>query len=78
MKRYYQILEVSKDEASLLKAFIPVYKKSRKYYTLEWGHAISTLAEDRVTVLYNTDIPGVIEAENDDDAVSKLGLTIYT
>lgn len=78
MNRYYQTLEVSKEEADSLKAIETVYKKSRKYYTLNWGHEISTLAEDRVTILYNTDIPGVIEAENDEDAVSKFGLTIYT
>lgn len=77
MNRYYQIVEVSKDEADSLKAFETIYKKSRKYYTLNWGHEISTLAEDRVTILYNTEIEGVIEAENDEDAVSKFGLTIY-
>lgn len=77
MNRYYQIVEVSKDEADSLKAIETVYKKSRKYYTLNWGHEISTLAEDRVTILYNTDIEGVIEAENDEDAVAKFGLTIY-
>lgn len=54
-----------------------VYKKSRKYYILSWGHDISTLAEDRVTILHNTEIEGVIAAEDDEDAIKKFGLSKY-
>lgn len=77
MQRYYQLNEVTKDEADSIKEFEPVYKKSRKYYTLSWGHDISTLADDRVTILHNTEIEGVIAAEDDEDAVKQFGLTIY-
>lgn len=77
MQKYYQILEVTKDEADKIKQFERVYKKSRKYYTLSWGHDISTLADDRVTILHNTEIEGVIAAEDDEDAVKQFGLTRY-
>lgn len=77
MQKYYQLIEISKEEAEKIKANINVYKKSRKYYTLSWGHSISTLADDRVTILYNTEIEGVIEAEDEEDAVEKFGLTKY-
>ncbi len=77
MQKYYQIIEITKEEADTIKAFEPVYKKGRKYYTLSWGHSISTLADDRKTILYNTEIEGVIEAEDDEDAMEKFGLTAY-
>ena len=77
MNRYYQIIEVSKEEADSIKEFEVVYKKSRKYYTLSWGHDISTLAEDRVTILHNTEIEGVIAADDDEDAAKQFGLTRY-
>lgn len=77
MQRYYQLIEVSKDEADQIKEFEAVFKKSRKYYTLSWGHDISTLAEDRVTILHNEEIEGVIAAEDDDDAIKQFGLTKY-
>lgn len=77
MQKYYQLIEISKEEAENIKVTINVYKKSRKYYTLNWGHSISTLADDRVTILYNTEIEGVIEAEDEEDAVEKFGLTKY-
>lgn len=77
-KKYYQLVEITKDDAEQYKNYdITVYKKSRKYYTLSWGHSISTLADDRKTILYNTEIEGVIEAEDDEDAVEKFGLTVY-
>lgn len=78
MQTYYQLIEISKEEADNIKATINVYKKSRKYYTLNWGHEISTLAADHVTILYNTEIDGVIAATDEEDAVAQLGLTIYT
>lgn len=78
MQKYYQLIEIDKETAELYKKHgADVYKKSRKYYTLSWGHSISTLADDRVTILYNTEIEGVIEAEDDEDAVEKFGLTKY-
>lgn len=77
MQKYYQIIEVSKEEADKIKKFETVYKKSRKYYTLSWGHDISTLAEDKETILRNTEIEGVIAAENDEDAAKQFGLTVY-
>lgn len=77
MQRYYQLNEVTKDEADIIKEHEPVYKKSRKYYTLSWGHDISTLAEDRVTILHNTEIEGVIAADDDEDAVKQFGLSRY-
>lgn len=77
MKKYYQIIEIAKDEADSIKEFQHVYEKSSKYYTLSWGHDISTLAEDRVTILHNTEIEGVIAAEDDEDAVKQFGLTRY-
>lgn len=78
MQKYYQLIEISKEEAEKIKAHINVYKKSRKYYTLNWGHDISTLAEDRVTILYNTDIEGVIAAADEEDAIAQFGVTKYT
>lgn len=78
MKRYYQINEITKEEADNLKEHQQVYKKSRKYYTLSWGHDISTLAEDRVTILHNTEIEGVIAAEDDEDAIKQFGLSKYS
>lgn len=77
MQKYYQLIEVTKEEADNIKEFEPVFKKSRKYYTLSWGHDISTLADDRVTILHNEEIAGVIAAEDDEDAVKKFGLTKY-
>lgn len=77
MNRYYQIIELSKEEAEQMSEHQQVYKKSRKYYTLSWGHDISTLADDRVTILHNTEIEGVIAAEDDEDAIKQFGLTIY-
>lgn len=78
LKKYYQLVEITKDDAEEYKNHdITVYKKSRKYYTLNCGNMISTLADDRKTILYNTEIEGVIEAENDEDAVEKFGLTVY-
>lgn len=78
MQKYYQLIEIDKENAELYKKHeVDVYKKSRKYYTLSWGHSISTLAGDRATILYNTEIEGVIEAEDDEDAVEKFGLTKF-
>lgn len=77
MKKYYQITEITKDEADSIKEFQHVYEKASKYYTLSWGHDISTLAEDGVTILHNTEIEGVIAAEDDDDAAKQFGLTRY-
>lgn len=77
MTRYYQIIEITKEEADSIKEFEQVFKKSRKYYTLSWGHDISTLADDRVTILHNTEIEGVIAAEDDEDAIKKFGLSKY-
>lgn len=78
LKKYYQLIEIDKQTAELYKSCgIEVYKKSRKYYELNCGHSISTLADDRKTILYNTEIDGVIEAEDDEDAIQKFGLTKY-
>lgn len=77
MQLYYQLIEITKDEADEIKEFQQVYKKSRKYYTLNCGHQISTLAEDRKTILNNTEIEGVIAAEDDEDAIKQFGLTKY-
>lgn len=75
LKKYYQMNEVSEDEAKHLGEVTVVYEKDGKYYMLGWGHEISTLAEDRVTILYNTDIEGVVEAKDDAEAAEKFGLT---
>lgn len=41
-KRYYQIEEITKEQADMMKEH-GVYEKDGKFYTLGWGHQISTL-----------------------------------
>lgn len=75
-KRYYKIEEITKEQADMMKEH-GVYEKDGKFYTLGWGHQISTLGPDRKTILFNTEIEGVIEADNDEDAMQKFGIEMY-
>ena len=77
MQKYYQMVEITKEEADDIKEFENVYEQSGNYYILSWGHDISTLAEDRVNILHNTEIEGVIAADDDEDAAKQFGLTRY-
>lgn len=77
MQKYYQLVEITKEEADDIKDFENVYEKSGNYYILSWGHDISTLADDGVTILHNTEIEGVIAAKSDESAVKKFKLTRY-
>lgn len=80
LQKYYQLYEISEAEAeNFAKAnydHINAYKKDDKFYTLSWGTTISTLANDGKTILFNTEIEGVIAANNDDEAAEKFGLTL--
>lgn len=66
--------EVSSTEERMSKG---IYEKDGKHYVLSWGHDISTLAADGVTILHNTEIEGVIAADDDEDAAKQFGLTRY-
>ena len=74
MQKYYRMKEVSSTEERMSKG---IYEKDGKHYVLSWGHDISTLAADGVTILHNTEIEGVIAADDDEDAAKQFGLTRY-
>lgn len=78
LQKYYQLYEITEDEAKRAqdeRSYMTAYTKDDKFYTLSWGTTISTLAEDGKTILFNTEIDGVIAANSDEEAATAFGLT---
>lgn len=71
MQKYYQLIETEEPKDGFMGR--DVYTKDGKFYTLSWGHEISTPGPDGKSIL-NTDIPGVIAAKSDEDAIKKFGV----
>lgn len=72
MQKYYQLIETEKPEEKFRGR--DVYTKDDKFYTISWGHEISTPGPDGKPIL-NTDIPGVIAADDEAEAAKKFGVT---
>lgn len=70
--QYYNLIETDRDTTP---EEMTLYIKDGKYYTLNCGDMISTLAADRKTILYNDQIEGVVAAESEEEAAEKLGAT---
>lgn len=71
---YYNLIKINEEEAKT--APIDVYTDGEKFYTLNSGDMISTLAPDGKTILKNTEIEGVISARTVASAIKKLGVKL--
>lgn len=72
--RYYNLHENTEGKTSGAHATVYTDEKNEKFYTLSWGTSIATLAPDGKTILHDTEIEGVVEAESDEEAALKLGV----
>ena len=72
--KYYNLYEIPEEETK--RTPMAVYTDGEKFYTLNCGDMISTLSSDGKTILYNTEIEGVVEASSDAEAADKLGVHI--
>lgn len=70
--KYFNLYEITEEEAKI--SSMATYTDDEKFYTLNCGDMISTLAADGKTILKNTEIEGVVEAETDEEAALKLGV----
>ena len=70
--KYYNLYEITEEEAKI--SSMATYTDGEKFYTLNCGDMISTLAADGKTILKNTEIEGVVEAESDAEAAEKLNV----
>lgn len=72
--KYYNLYEIAVEELQNMPKDIAIYTKDDKFYTLNCGDMISTLADDGKTILKNTEIEGVVEAKTEAAAAKKLGV----
>lgn len=72
--KYYNLYEIAVEELQDTPKDIAIYTDGDKFYFLNCGDMISTLAEDGKTILKNTEIEGVVEAKTDESAAKKLGV----
>lgn len=72
--KYYNLHEIAVEELQNMPKDIAIYTDGDKFYLLNCGDMISTLAEDGKTILKNTEIEGVVEAKTDASAAKKLGV----
>lgn len=75
MSKYYMLIEKPYEELIDKEIRFNLYKKDQEFYTITSGDQISTLDEDGHTILHNTGIPGVVEADSEEDAAALLGVT---
>lgn len=71
---YYNLIKIEEEEAKTTP--IDVYTDGEKFYYLNSGDMISTLAPDGKTILKNTEIEGVISARTVASAIKKLGVKL--
>ena len=69
MKKYFKANETILSGANRDRE--SVYCYGDKLYKIAWGHGMCVHTKDGKT-LHNTEIPGVIEAESEEEAVLKL------
>lgn len=69
---YYNLIEITEEEAK--NSSMATYTDGEKFYTLNGGDMISTLAPDGKTILKNTEIEGVVSARTAASAANKLGV----
>lgn len=72
--KYYNLHEIAVEDLQDTPKDIAIYTDGDKFYLLNCGDMISTLAEDGKTILKNTEIEGVVEAKTDASAAKKLGV----
>lgn len=72
--KYYNLNEIAVEDLQDTPKDIAIYTDGDKFYLLNCGDMISTLAEDGKTILKNTEIEGVVEAKTDASAAKKLGV----
>lgn len=72
--KYYNLHEIAVEDLQHLSKENTIYTKDDKFFLLNSGNMISTLAEDGKTILKNTEIEGVVEARTDASAAKKLGV----
>lgn len=72
--KYYNLYEIAIEELQSTPKDIAIYTDGEKFYLMNCGDMISTLADDGKTILKNTEIEGVVEAKTEASAAKKLGV----
>lgn len=72
--KYYNLHEITEEGGRHGHGTVYTDESGEKFYTLNWGTMIAKLGPDGKTILNNTEIEGVVEAETDEEAALKLGV----